>query len=74
MKFEEAIGRLETIVHQLENGEPTLEASLALFEEGTRLAEQCRKHLDEAEGKIEVLMRQKNNKLKAEIFESSQNG
>jgi exodeoxyribonuclease VII small subunit len=67
------MGRLETIVHQLENGEPTLEESLALFEEGTKLAEECRKHLDDAEGKIEVLMKQKSGKLKAEPLELGQN-
>jgi exodeoxyribonuclease VII small subunit len=72
VKFEEAMGRLETIVHQLENGEPTLEDSLSLFEEGTKLADQCRKHLDEAEGKIEILMRQKNGKMKAEPFDLTQ--
>lgn len=66
------MGRLETIVHQLENGEPTLEESLALFEEGTKLAEECRKHLDDAEGKIEVLMKQKGGKLKAEPLELGQ--
>jgi exodeoxyribonuclease VII small subunit len=62
--------RLEEIVSTLEDGDTPLEKSIALFEEGTKLAASCRTHLEEAEGKIEILMRQKNSKLKAEPFET----
>jgi exodeoxyribonuclease VII small subunit len=68
-KFEECLGRLETIVTQLENGEVPLEQALKLFEEGMQLSGTCRKELEEAEGKIEILLK-KNGKLQPEPFEA----
>ena len=68
--FEQQMQRLEEIVSTLEDGDTPLEKSIALFEEGTKLAAACRTHLEEAEGKIEILMRQKNSKMKAEPFEA----
>jgi exodeoxyribonuclease VII small subunit len=62
--------RLQQIVAALEDGNTPLEKSISLFEEGTRLAAECRTHLEQAEGKIEILMRQKNGKMKAEPFEA----
>ena len=50
--FEESMTRLEEIVSILERGESTLDESLALFEEGTKLAAACPKQLDQAEQKI----------------------
>ena len=50
--FEEPMARLEEIVSILERGESTLDESLALFEEGTKLAAACSKQLDQAEQKI----------------------
>ena len=47
--FEESMTRLEEIVSILERGESTLDESLALFEEGTKLAAACSKQLDQAE-------------------------
>jgi exodeoxyribonuclease VII small subunit len=67
-KFEEGLQRLEKIVQELEKGEVPLEKSLTLFEEGVRLSAACRKELEEAEGKVEILLKQ-NGKLQAEPFE-----
>jgi exodeoxyribonuclease VII small subunit len=50
--FEESITRLEEIVATLERGEASLETSLKLFEEGTKLAAACAKQLDTAEQKV----------------------
>ena len=50
--FEESMARREEIVSILERGESTLDESLALFEEGTKLAAACSKQLDQAEQKI----------------------
>lgn len=50
--FEESMTRLEEIVSILERGESTLDESLALFEEGTKLVAACSKQLDQAEQKI----------------------
>jgi len=57
MNFEESMIRLDEIVKELENGEVSLEESLALFEEGTALIKNCGKVLDEAEQKIVVLQK-----------------
>jgi exodeoxyribonuclease VII small subunit len=67
-KFEECIHRLEKIVQELEQGEVPLEKSLTLFEEGMQLSASCRKELEEAEGKVEILLKQ-NGKIQAEPFE-----
>jgi len=57
-KFEEALGRLEELVKKMEAGDMTLEESLKAFEEGTRLARFCAKKLDEAERRVDLLLRQ----------------
>ena len=57
-KFEEALGRLEELVKKMEAGDMTLEQSLKAFEEGTRLARFCAKKLDEAERRVDLLLRQ----------------
>ena len=67
-KFEECLQRLEKIVQDLEKGDVPLEKSLTLFEEGMQLSAACRKELEEAEGKVEILLKQ-NGKLQAEPFE-----
>ena len=68
-KFEESLQRLEKIVDQLEKGNVPLEQALKLFEEGMQLSTSCRKELEEAEGKVEILLKQ-NGKLQAEPYES----
>ena len=55
--FEEALQQLEEIVEKLEKGELALEESLKLYEEGIRLSRLCHVKLEEAEGKIEMLMK-----------------
>lgn len=50
--FEKAMGRLEQIVALLESGKSSLDDSLKLFEEGTKLTAYCSKLLHEAEQKI----------------------
>lgn len=72
-KFEDSLERLEKIVNELEKGELPLEKSLALFEEGVQLSNSCRKELDAAEGKIEILLKQ-NGRLQAAPFVSPAEG
>ena len=55
LSFEEQISRLEEIVAALEKGDAQLSDSLALFEEGTKLAASCGAMLDEAEQKVTLL-------------------
>jgi len=66
--FEESLKKLETIVEQLEKGDLALEESLKLFEEGVGLSATCKKELDEAEGKVQILVKQRDGTLKAEPF------
>ena len=53
--FEDALKKLEAIVEAMEAGDLPLETLLALFEEGTRLAQHCQAKLSEAELKIQKL-------------------
>src|SRR5262249_57382795 len=69
IKFEEALGRLEQIVDQLEAGELPLETSLKVFEEGVALARRCAKYLEEAEKRIELLTKDEAGLLKTQPFE-----
>ena len=55
--FEQQIARLEEIVSALEQGDVELAASLALFEEGTKLIASCTKQLDQAEQQVVKLMK-----------------
>ena len=55
MKFEEAIARLEEIVHLLESGNAPLDASLALYEEGVALVRLCNARLDNAQQRVKML-------------------
>lgn len=72
-KFEECLQRLEKIVDELEKGELPLEKVLGLFEEGMALSASCRKELEAAEGKVEILLRN-NGKLQPEPFEARESG
>ncbi len=55
MKFEEALNKLEGIVHRLETGEGELDEILKLYEEGTQLVQLCNKKLKDVELKIETI-------------------
>lgn len=57
-KFEEALGKLEDIVKRMESGEMGLDESLKAFEEGIKLARYCTRKLDEAERRVEILLRE----------------
>ena len=56
--FEAALERLETIVDRLEQGDLELEQALAAFEEGVALTRRCAGQLEDAERRIEVLVRE----------------
>ena len=53
--FEHALERLGAVVQDLEEGNLTLDESVARYEEGMRLLNQCQQLLSAAERKIEVL-------------------
>lgn len=68
--FEEALERLESITRELEEGDISLEDSLKKFDEGVKLAEFCNKKLDDAQRKVDILLK-KNGTLTAEPFTES---
>lgn len=55
LNFEDAIGEIQEIVRQFEEGELGLDESLEQFEAGVRLLRKCHSKLDRAEQKIKVL-------------------
>lgn len=57
--FEESLNSLEEIVQQLESGELPLEKALELFEEGVVLARRCQSQLEEAERRVDLLLRER---------------
>ncbi len=61
--FEKSLKRLEEIVAKLEEGELTLEESLKLFEEGTKLSRSCGKQLNQAQRKVEILVKDENAEM-----------
>ncbi|MEE9120029.1 MAG: exodeoxyribonuclease VII small subunit [Syntrophobacteria bacterium] len=67
-KFEEVLHKLEAIVAQMEEGDLPLEETLKAFEEGVKLARFCANKLDEAERKVEKLMRDQAGKLQTTPF------
>jgi exodeoxyribonuclease VII small subunit len=65
--FEDCLEDLEKVVKELEGGDLPLERSLELFERGMSLSEECRKQLEAAETRVEILLR-KEGKIAAEPF------
>lgn len=66
--FEESLKQLETIVDKLEKGDLPLEESLRLFEDGMKLSAGCKQELDAAEGKVQLLIKQRDGSFKTEPF------
>jgi exodeoxyribonuclease VII small subunit len=67
LPFEAGLDELEKVVKDLEAGDLPLERSLELFEKGMSLSETCRKQLEEAETRVEMLIR-KEGKIQPEPF------
>ena len=64
--FERRLADLESVVERLEQGELSLSESVRLFEEGMKLSESCRQELEEAEGRIQILIERAGGKIKAQ--------
>ena len=69
IKFEEALARLEAIVSELERGQLPLDDSMRIFEEGMKLSKTCLKMLEDAERKVEILIKDKDGSKRARPFE-----
>ena len=67
--FERSLARLEEVVRRLESPQLSLDEALKLFEEGVGLSRECQKQLEEAEGRVEILLKKADGKIVAEAFE-----
>ncbi|MDW7728850.1 MAG: exodeoxyribonuclease VII small subunit [Bacillota bacterium] len=63
LSYEEAIKKLEEIVHRLEDAEIPLEESLSSFQEGLALSRYCRDKLAEIEYKVEYMLKEEQQSL-----------
>ncbi len=72
-KFETSLKKLEEIVKRLEGGSLSLEDSLKAFEEGVKHSAFCSGKLEEAERRVEILLKQKDGSFKREAFEAEEN-
>ena len=72
VKFEDSLKALEKIVEELEKGNLSLDVSLKKYEEGVKLAQQLSKRLEQAQKRVEVLMRGADGKLDAKPFDDAE--
>jgi len=70
--FEKSLGRLEEVVKRLESAELSLDEAMKLFEEGVTLSRECQKQLEEAEGRIEILLKKADGKIAGQAFEADE--
>lgn len=73
LSFEAGLERLEQIVKELEQGDLPLERTLELFEQGVQISANCRRKLEEAENRVEILLKKGDGKLAAEPFRLGEN-
>ena len=67
--FEYSLARLEEIVKKLEGANLSLDDAMKLFEEGVQLSRDCQKYLEQAEGKVEILLKKTGGEMAAEPFD-----
>src|SRR6266849_5399481 len=63
------VAAVSQVVRRLENANLSLDEAMKLFEEGVELSRDCQKQLEQAEGRVEVLLKKADGKLVAEPFE-----
>lgn len=71
-EFEKSLARLEEVVKRLELTDLSLDEAMKLFEEGVKLSRDCQKQLEEAEGRVEVLLKKADGKIQAVPFETNE--
>ncbi len=72
LDFERSLARLEQVVKRLESPELSLDDAMKLFEEGVKLSRECQKQLEEAEARVEILLKKADGKIVAEPFETEE--
>jgi len=68
-KFELSLKKLEDAVSRLESGELSLDDSLKVFEEGVKHASICSRKLNEAQKRVELLLKRKDGSFYKEEFQ-----
>ena len=68
-EFEQSLARLEEIVRKLESANLPLDDAMKLFEEGMQLSRDCQKQLEQAEARVEILLKKAGGEMVAEPFE-----
>jgi exodeoxyribonuclease VII small subunit len=72
--FEESLKKLQSIVEKMESGDLPLEEAVESYTEGVRLAQYCHRKLEEADAKVQVLMKDLDGEWKPGPFEPLQDG
>lgn len=72
--FEEALRKLQDIVEKLEKGDLPLEEAMECFSEGIKTAQFCHGKLEEAENKVQMLLKDQQGEWKSAPFEPVRNG
>jgi exodeoxyribonuclease VII small subunit len=67
--FEQSLARLEEVVRKLESANLPLDQAMKLFEEGMQLSRDCQKQLEQAEARVEILLKKAGGEMVAETFE-----
>jgi exodeoxyribonuclease VII small subunit len=67
--FEQSLGRLEEIVRKMESANLPLDDAMKLFEEGMQLSRDCQKQLEQAEARVEILLKKAGGEMVAQPFE-----
>ena len=69
LTFEDALRALEEVVRKLESANLPLDEAMKLFEEGMQLARDCQKQLEQAEARVEILLKKDGGEMVAEPFD-----
>jgi exodeoxyribonuclease VII, small subunit len=70
--FEESLAELEKIATEIEKGDLGLEQAISEFEKGIKLSKECSEKLDDAEKRINILVKNENGEMTEEEFEQEQ--
>lgn len=69
LSFEDALTELEKIVHNLETGQQKLEEAIVSYERGAKLRRYCEQKLNEAETRVQIIVKNDDNNLDIETIE-----
>lgn len=69
--FEESLKKLQAIVEKMERGDLPLEEAVESYTEGVRLAQYCHQKLEEAEARVQMLMKDLDGEWKTIPFDAA---